>query len=81
MIRQSENYKINTQAVSFLTYFSPVFHVSVQFCVNKPSVKMLCVETIYMGLSSLRWLWYLGLDLVLRGPVNSQLMCSMPESI
>lgn len=42
---------------------------------------MLPDETIYTGLSSLSWLWYLGLDTVLRGPPNSQPICSMPESI
>lgn len=81
MIRQKKNYKINTQAESFLINFSPVFHVSVQFCLNKPPEKILHVEIIYTGLGSLNWLWYLGPDSALRGPLSSQPMHSMPESI
>lgn len=42
---------------------------------------MLHVEMIYTEPSSLRWLWYQGLDSVLRGPPKSQPTRSMPESI
>lgn len=77
MIRQNKNHKINTQAESFWMYFSPIFHVSVRFCVNKSLVKILRVEVIYIGPTSLRWLWSLGLS----RPPKRKPVRSIPESI